>query len=155
MALLDILKKKKGEKTETQSAGVSMPMSGKKQAKVISTKNITEKSQDIPKKQKTITPKKLRKYKGERFSHVIIRPRITEKASLQSGGNSYTFNVARRANKIEIKKAVEEVYGVEPVKVNIINMKQKRKIVRGTKGVEPSFKKAVVFLKDGDSIEFV
>ncbi|MBI2047839.1 MAG: 50S ribosomal protein L23 [Parcubacteria group bacterium] len=84
-----------------------------------------------------------------------MRPRITEKASTQSGGNSYTFEVARHANKIQIKQAIKEVYNVEPVKVNVISMKPKQKIVRNTLGKTSSYKKAVVFLKDGDTIEFI
>ncbi|MBI2109097.1 MAG: 50S ribosomal protein L23 [Parcubacteria group bacterium] len=93
--------------------------------------------------------------KTEKFSHIIIRPRITEKASAQSGGNSYTFEVSKSANKIQIKNAIQEVYGVEPIKVNVINAKPKAKMVRNIWGKTASYKKAIVFLKDGDSIEFV
>lgn len=157
MALLDILKTKK---TLLQSSGQA---TSQKQKKTVVEKNIPVKKQDSPKKQKTlrqdpgqVTSQKQEKEKrGEIFSHVLIRPRISEKAALQSGGNSYIFDVAQSANKIEIKKAIKEIYNVSPIKVNIIHVKSKQKIVRGILGRAASFKKAIVFLKDGDSIELV
>jgi len=144
MALLDILKRKKKEKKEPVKTEPETSVSvGKKEPRVVSKTETVRKSG------------KVKKGKKERYSNVLIRPRITEKASTQSGGNSYTFNISRRANKTEVKKAMEEIYNVQPIKVNIVNVKPKRKIVRGTKGATPAFKKAIVFLKDGDSIEFI
>ena len=139
MAILDILKKKK-IKQDTA-------------AKATTEKNVLIKKQEPPQKQKTEHVSK--GGKGERFSHILVRPRISEKAALQSGGNSYIFDVAQSANKIEIKKAIKEIYNVLPVKVNVLNVKPKQKIVRGVLGRTSSFKKAIVFLKDGDTIEFV
>ena len=93
--------------------------------------------------------------KEERLSHVIIRPRITEKASHQSGGNSYTFDIDERANKLTVRDALREVYGVTPVKVNIVRIKPKMRMLRGKRGMTRGGKKALVFLKEGDTIEFV
>lgn len=146
MALLDILKKKKDTKKDDE-----------KSAEVLSV--APKKKQPARKKEKAeITPvakERPRNISAERFSHIIIRPRITEKASTQSGGNSYTFEVARHANKIQIKQAIKEVYNVEPVKVNVISMKPKQKMVRNMPGKTSSYKKAIVYLKDGDRIEFI
>ncbi len=68
----------------------------------------------------------------------------------------YVFLVDRRANKVEIAKAVEEIYAESKIKVisvNTINCKQKRKTVRGKVGVKPAYKKAIVTLEAGDSID--
>jgi len=165
MALFDILKrKKKKEKIDTGKSVKEKPIAEKTTHKEEKKSKLEEKQTSKPKNvKKTKAPKtppvrsvkKDSKDTVEQLSHVIIRPRITEKASTQSGGNSYTFEVERSTNKIQIKKAIKEVYNVEPTKVNIISMKSKKKMVRNVLGKTSSFKKAVVFLKDGDTIEFV
>ena len=150
MALLDILKrkKKKGKAEREETPALSSVEKKSKKDEKASTASMTKAKSAVVKEK---TPKS----KGESFSHILLRPRITEKASLQSGGNSYTFDIAVNANKIEVKRAIREIYGISPIKVNVINMKPKKKIIRGIKGRAASFKKAVVFLKDGDSIEFI
>lgn len=83
---------------------------------------------------------------------MIEKPYITEKASLQSSSNAYTFVVSSNATKIELAKEIEKNYKVKPVKINIINLPGKRVFVRGKPGVISGKKKAIVFLKKGDSI---
>lgn len=90
---------------------------------------------------------------GEELSWVIKNPRITEKAAMISGDNVYTFDVATKANKIQVKKAIVDQYKVTPLKVNIINMKARKVMKRGRKTHQTGSKKALVFLKKGDSIE--
>lgn len=86
---------------------------------------------------------------------ILFGPRITEKAALTSGGNVYTFNVSTKATKTEIKKAIKDLYGVLPVKVNTTKVPNK-KVRRGAiLGVKTGGKKAMVYLKKGDSIELV
>ena len=87
------------------------------------------------------------------YTSIIIAPVITEKSAMQRENNVYTFKVAKSANKIEVKKAIEEAFGVKVVKVNILNTKSKSKRVGRYTGKTQSFKKAYVTLKDGDSIE--
>ncbi|MBU1203348.1 50S ribosomal protein L23 [Patescibacteria group bacterium] len=84
---------------------------------------------------------------------VLIKPVISEKATIGASLNKYTFEVAGFSNKVQIKKAIEEAYGVIPVSVNIVN--QKGKSVRfGRKfGRKSDTKKAIVTLKKGDSIK--
>lgn len=83
----------------------------------------------------------------------LVQPMVTEKASMQGAENKYFFEVNRKANKIEIAKAVTEVYGVKPVSVNIINMKGK-KVRRGkVTGKKSDWKKAVITLSKGESIK--
>jgi large subunit ribosomal protein L23 len=86
---------------------------------------------------------------------VLKHPRITEKATFVSEENNvYTFDVAVRANKAEIIKSVKDIYGVVPVKVNIVSIPGKRVFLRGKSGKKAAGKKAYVYLKDGDKIEF-
>ncbi len=87
------------------------------------------------------------------YTNVIIAPVITEKSAIQRENNVYTFKVARDANKIQIKKAIEEAFGVKVKKVNTLNTKSKSRRVGRYTGKTQSYKKAFVTLKDGDSIE--
>jgi large subunit ribosomal protein L23 len=83
---------------------------------------------------------------------VLVKPLITEKAANLASLNQYAFVVSASANKIDVAKAVFEVYGVKPEKVNIIKVKGKV-VNRGrVTGKRKDFKKALVSLKKGDSI---
>lgn len=84
---------------------------------------------------------------------ILIYPIITEKTtSLKDENNQYTFRVRKDANKIEIKKAVEKRWNVKVIDVNILNMRGKNKRVGRNFGKTPSWKKAIIKLKEGDSI---
>ncbi len=87
---------------------------------------------------------------------IIKRPVITEQSMEMTEMKRYTFQVAKSANKIEIAKAVEEIFGVKVVKVNTLNMRGKEKRTGAyPKGRRPSWKKAVVTLsEDSKTIEF-
>lgn len=87
------------------------------------------------------------------FTDIIIAPVITEKAAIQAEANVYTFKVAAEANKIEIKKAIEEAFGVKVVKVNTVNTKSKAKRVGRYAGKTKTYKKAFITLADGEKIE--
>ncbi len=85
---------------------------------------------------------------------VIIRPVVTEKSvNLAQRENKYTFYVQKDANKIEIKKAVEELFNVKVLKVNTMIVKGKRKRLGRFWGKTPDRKKAIVTLRPGDKIE--
>lgn len=84
---------------------------------------------------------------------IIVRPVVTEHSYDMMEKNTYTFEVAKKANKIEIAKAVEQLFDVTVVKVNTLNVKPKKKRVRLQQGYTRSWKKAMVTLKEGDSIE--
>ena len=87
---------------------------------------------------------------------IIKRPIITEQSMADTEMKRYTFEVAKTANKIEIAKAVEEIFGVKVAKVNTLNMQGKRKRLGAQPmGRRPSWKKAMVTLtKDSKTIEF-
>jgi large subunit ribosomal protein L23 len=86
---------------------------------------------------------------------IIIRPVVSEKSYAAFDANVYTFLVAPDANKIEIKHAVESVFGVTVTNVNTLNRKGKRKRNRrtGSYGTRPDSKRAIVSLAEGDTIE--
>ena len=84
---------------------------------------------------------------------IIIRPIITEHSYDMIEQNKYTFEVAKGANKIEIAKAVEELFGVTVKKVNTLNVKPKKKRVRYIAGYTRTWKKAMVTIAEGETIE--
>lgn len=84
---------------------------------------------------------------------IIIRPVITERAFDMQELGRYTFEVAKTASKIEIAKAVEEIFDVHVKKVNTVNVKSKPKRVRYQTGRTRTWKKAIVTLAEGETIE--
>lgn len=90
------------------------------------------------------------------YGSLISRPRITEKSSDASHRlNAYTFEIRSDTSKTDVSKAIKELYKVNPIKVNVINLPRKRILSRGKKGWSGGVKKAVVYLKKDDKIEFI
>ena len=86
---------------------------------------------------------------------IIIRPRITEKSGMMNeSSNVYTFEVAKDSNKYLIAKAIKSLYKVTPIMVRTINLPRRKVLVRGKRGTQSAVKKALVYLKKGDKIEF-
>jgi large subunit ribosomal protein L23 len=85
--------------------------------------------------------------------HIIRRALITEKSTLAKEENKYVFEIDRRANKIEVAKAVEKLFKVKVLDVHVMNMTGKKKRVGRIMGEKPSWKKAVVTLAPGSRIE--
>ncbi len=85
---------------------------------------------------------------------IIIRPVITEKSSRQMEHNQYTFEVHPNANKIQIRKAVQDVFKVKVEKVHTLKVRPKPKRMGAFLGKSRSWKKAIVTLVDGERIEF-
>tara|TARA_B000000460_G_C21383626_1_gene334992 strand:+ start:295 stop:588 length:294 start_codon:yes stop_codon:yes gene_type:complete len=83
----------------------------------------------------------------------IISPNVTEKATSLSEFNKIVFKVQKSAKKKIIKKNIEKIFKVNVIKINTINMKSKMKLVRGKKTNKPGYKKAIVTLKKGQSID--
>ena len=85
---------------------------------------------------------------------VLKRPILTEKTDLQRDDNQYVFEVDRRANKLQIKEAVETVFDVEVMAVNTMIMKpRRRQLGRKTIQTRPAWKRAVVTLAPGERIQ--
>ncbi|HJN62715.1 MAG TPA: 50S ribosomal protein L23 [Candidatus Paceibacterota bacterium] len=145
MSFLGFGKKKKEEKKVEETTPVKDVPKTTPEAKT---------KKPVPKKQ--VSEKTSIVSSSADLSGVIIRPRITEKSTiLAEEGNVYTFDVHPNATKKEVEKAVVNNYKVQPLKVNVSDIKRKTVMTRGKKGKKAGGKKAMVYLKDGDKIEFV
>lgn len=87
---------------------------------------------------------------------VIVRPHVTEKAAMLSAKEApiYTFEILASGNKDLVAKEVKREFKVTPIKIRITNLPAKRVFVRGKWGAHSAKKKALVYLKKGDKIEF-
>ena len=91
----------------------------------------------------------------KKINHIdsIKNPIITEKATILSEQNKTVFKVHNKANKKTIKKSIEKLFKVNVTKVNIVNQKTKIKMRQGKKSFKSGYKKAIVTLKKGQSID--
>jgi len=119
---------------------------------------------EIFKKKKTPKPQKpkeeikprteKKKVKAEAY-RVLKSPHVTEKATDLTKKNQYVFKVTSGTNKTEIKKAIENLYGVDVLSVKIINVREKQRRVGRNLGWRKAYKKAIVKLKEGQKIEIL
>lgn len=86
------------------------------------------------------------------YTDVILAPVVTEKSAGNAEKGVYTFKVVKSANKIQIKEAIEKAFGVKVKNVNTINTKPKKKRVGRYTGTRKVYKKAIITLCDGESI---
>ena len=87
------------------------------------------------------------------YLDTIISPNVTEKSTSLSEFNKIVFKVDQNANKKTIKKNIEKIFKVNVIKINTINMKGKVKIVKNKKTYKSGYKKAIITLKKGQSID--
>lgn len=116
----------------------------------------TTEMQKVVKKKKTIKGSPKSNF-SQNLSAVLIRPRITEKATFQAEKNVYIFEIMKDATKKDVILAIEHFYKVKPIKVNITKIPSKIRMSRKSrkKGVKSEGKKAYVFLKKDARIEIV
>ena len=86
-------------------------------------------------------------------SSILIRPRITEKATMSAESAVYIFQIDPKATKSVVEKAFMEKYKIRPVKINTVTIPAKNVFVRGKRGKKSGYKKAYVYLKKGDKLE--
>jgi large subunit ribosomal protein L23 len=86
------------------------------------------------------------------YSQVIIRPVVSEKSYVLSGANRYTFRVHASAHKTQIRQAVQELFGVHVVEVRTLSVKSKPKRRGTTRGRTRAWKKAIVQVREGETI---
>ncbi|MFH1820548.1 MAG: 50S ribosomal protein L23 [Candidatus Nealsonbacteria bacterium] len=138
MAFLNIFKRKKPERK-------TLPKRDVKQAEVKKT---------VPKKANKAALVSSRAKKSSDIAYRILKgPHVTERATDLTALNQYVFNVFRSANKPQIKKVVEDIYGVDVVAVRIINIPAKKRRLGRTEGWRQQYKKAIVKVKQGQKIE--
>ena len=87
------------------------------------------------------------------YLDTIISPNLTEKSTSLSEFNKVVFKVNKKANKKLIKKSIEKIYKVNVIKINTINIRGKAKIVRNRKAYKTGYKKAIITLKKGQTID--
>ncbi|XHU95480.1 MAG: 50S ribosomal protein L23 [cyanobacterium endosymbiont of Rhopalodia yunnanensis] len=92
------------------------------------------------------------KYDHRNLADLILKPIVTEKATLLLEDNKYVFEVALRSNKSQIKAAIESLFEVSVLKVNTARPPRKKKKVGKFVGYKPLYKRAIVTLQEGDSI---
>jgi len=144
MALLDIFKKKKVEKKGETKKGTKEVSEIKAEKKI--EKHAKEK----------VEPKESPRPKTKTSSiayRILKKPHITERATDLTKINQYIFEVWPRSNKTEIRKAVEELYGVNVESVNVIKIPAKKRRLGKTSGWKKGYKKAIVKLREGEKIE--
>ncbi|MCH7604770.1 50S ribosomal protein L23 [Patescibacteria group bacterium] len=146
-----IFKKKKSE-----------PEKEKKEKKKISPKSSTEEgsvpAKDVKEEKEQIQKTAAVPRKGTIFvaPRVLVRPNITEKATILTEENKYVFKVFPDATKGLVKDSVEEVYGVDVESVRIINIPPKKvRLGKRREGIKKGYKKAVVKVKEGQKIEIL
>jgi large subunit ribosomal protein L23 len=144
MALLDFLKNKKdAEKAKKATEKKPAKVSAAKQEKK------AEKTESAPKVVSS-------KIKNGKFSYEAIKqPHISEKATELAEIDQYIFEVSPNFNKNEIKNAVEGIYNVDVLSVNVIKIPAKKRRLGKTEGFRKAYKKAVVKIKNGQKIEIL
>lgn len=142
MAILDVFKKKEETPKEKPKTPVKEEVSVEKEV------------EPKPKTEKKVSKPKERKSKGIYFN-ILKSPHVTEKASFLAEQNKYIFKVWPRAHKLEIGKAIEDLYGVKVTAVRIINIPKKAKRIGKSQGFKSGFKKAIISLKKGQKIEVI
>ena len=85
--------------------------------------------------------------------NLIKKPVITEKSTANAQFNKYIFEVRYDANKINIKKTIEDIYKVKVQKLNSLNVKSKPKVFKGQRGTRSELKRIIVTLKEGNTID--
>ena len=88
------------------------------------------------------------------YRDIIIAPVITEKAAVEEQNGKYTFKVSTKANKTQIKQAIEKIFNVKVESVNTLNSHPKKRRVGKYTGMTNKYKKAIVKLAEGNSINF-
>lgn len=84
---------------------------------------------------------------------VLVRPHVTEKATMSAESSVYVFEIAANSTKKQVVKAFTEKYKITPVKVATVTIPAKNVFVRGKKGLKSGYKKAYIYLKKGEKIE--
>ncbi|MBI4709135.1 MAG: 50S ribosomal protein L23 [Candidatus Portnoybacteria bacterium] len=151
MSLFDRFKKTKKIEPEAKKAKVSekSAKAAPKEAPKLK-KNLDE----ILQKPAKLTKRVEKKHFSQAY-RILESPRVTEKSGMLADRNIYVFNVYSPANKQEIKKAVQDLYGVAVDKVNIVNTPRKARRIGKSEGFKPGFKKAMVKLAEGEKIEIM
>lgn len=156
MGLFDFFKKKKEEKKKPGKKKIEKkPVV----AEALADREVKKKkveARPLPKVKPALTQRGRSRKEAPGIAYRVLgAPHVTEKATALIEENKYVFKVLPRTNKIEIKKAVENLYGVDVIKVRIINVPRRRRRLGKQKGWRKGYKKAIVKIKKGQKIEIL
>lgn len=154
MGILDKIRKKE-EKTDAEKNALvkdGVKKNSKKTEPKTTNADVEKKTSLAPQKKKKVVAKE-----NTPLSHfdLVRKPHISEKAFYSGEQNKYVFRVSEKANKSEVKKAVENLYNVSVEGVNVINVPPKPKMFKGIPGEKSGYKKAIVKLKKGQTIDVI
>jgi len=174
MSLLNIFKKKKTSEKDIEEKKAEKKKIEKKEkikekpefsseeredkGAVVSSKKVASKKKLRKVKQPTVKKKTIQQKKvvSDRAYWVLSAPHISEKATdLSEKKNEYVFRVKPMANKVEVKKAIEDIYGVKVLAVKIINVHRKKRRMGRQIGWRKGYKKAIVKVREGQKIELL
>ena len=157
MALLDIFKKKKKielSKKDRLASPAGGQFSAEKPKPVRKPKAEKKETPIAIQPQSQPKPSAKTKGRGAELAYRVLKgPHVTEKAGDLAGQNQYIFKIFSEANKIQVRQAVEGLYGVDVEHVRIIRVLGKKRRTRRVQGWRPGYKKAIVKLKSGHTIE--
>lgn len=145
MTAFNIFKKKKPEERKE-----------KEEERKVKPPEEPKKSKEEKPKKETVLEERPRKIKEKKLGiayRILKSPQITEKATTLAEKNQYVFKVWQDSNKPQIKKAVEDLYDVDVMSVEIINVRKKKRRLGKITGWRPGYKKAMVRIKEGQKIE--
>lgn len=161
MSLFNFCKKDKDKKDKKEGKKPVLKAAASKKTAVVKVKEKKVKLPEVTKQAAAIAEKPEAKLSAKVKKEIKVAPfilkeaHITEKASGLQEAGQYVFKVFETANKIEIKKAVEEVYGVDVVNVAIVNIPKKQRRLGRSLGWKKGYKKAVVRIKKDQIIELI
>ena len=138
MALLDIFKRKR-----------------KSQERIETAKNKPVREKDKEGEEKSEALKEVSNFVSDKDNRFELLPHITEKSTALKDRGAYVFKIRGRANKVLVRSAIRSKYGVNPIKINIVNLPDKKILNRrsGKFGIKSGLKKALVYLKKGEKID--
>ncbi|MFZ2189955.1 MAG: 50S ribosomal protein L23 [Candidatus Magasanikiibacteriota bacterium] len=151
MGLLDKFKKKSTAEAKAvapKQATAKVKVEKKVEAVVDNNKKIDNVTETVSKVKKTDLTKKIN---GQAYK-VLLSSVISEKAAIAESHNSYTFSVEKTATKVDVRNIIKQIYNVKVLKVRIMNREGKAKNTRGKKGRTSDWKKAIVTLAKGETI---
>lgn len=147
MSILDRFKSKKEQ--DVKNAGPAHAVATETSA-VVPAKIAKPKAEKTEKKEQTAA--KAGKLPAD-LLHILVKPLVTEKSAILASHNQYAFRVAMEANRVQVKQAVKALYGVSPLSINIQRVRGKVVRFGKTSGQRQTWKKAIVTLPKGTSID--
>lgn len=143
-------KKSEGKKVSEEKKAASRKKEARVSKKISSSQNASSRKPVSEKKDSSAIIGKIKK--TEQPAIIFKQPHISEKATWLEEKGKYVFRIDPRANKIEVKKAFEEMYRTKAISVKIINVPKKKRTWRGKVGYRPGYKKAIIQIAEDQKI---